>query len=131
MIAIPIESAKPTMMSSKLFGNAPMFAVYEPEEEQFFVIQNEGEGDGLKTASFLKKKGITSVVYTYLGEGLYKALNNDGIEVYYLGNESLPITGIIDTLDEGGFVKVEPANAKTYLNPGTDTGDCRCGCDHG
>ena len=131
MIAIPVESSRPTIMSSKLFGNAPMFAVYEPQEAQFFIMRNAGEGNGLDTAEFLKSKGVQSVVYTYLGEGLYNALNDGGIDVYYLGKEPICVSNIVDTLNEGGFVKVEPSNAKTYLDPGTSTGECRCGCDHG
>ena len=131
MIAIPVESATPTIMSSKLFGNAPMFAIYEPQEEQYFIIRNSGEGNGMETAKFLKEQGVKSVLYTHLGEGLFNALHKDNINVYYLGKESISVTKIIENYFEDGFVKVEPENAKELLDPGTSSDNCQCGCDHG
>ncbi len=129
MIAIPVESASPVITSSKLFGNAPMFAMYDPIEEMFFVMQNGGEGNGGNTASFLIEQGVKTVLYTHLGEGVFNALDKASIDVYYLGKEPIAIAKIVNDLESGAYTKVDASNAKTYLDPGTATGECRCGCD--
>jgi predicted Fe-Mo cluster-binding NifX family protein len=130
MLAVPVDNARPGLKSSKLFGNAPMFAIYSPAIKQFFVVENGGVGDGMNTARFLKEQGVDSVAYTHLGEGLYNALESDGIDVYYLGKEPLFIYQVIDGVKEGRFVKVEQNNASTYLDPGMPSGSCECGASH-
>ncbi len=130
MIAIPVDSATAGVKSSKLFGNAPMFAFYEPEEEQFFIMHNQGEGNGIATANFLKEQGARSVVYTHMGEGLFKALHESQVNVYYLGKEPKALFEIIASLDASQLVKVEPDNAAQHLDPGTSSDACQCGCNH-
>jgi len=130
MLAVPVDNALPGLKSSKLFGNAPMFAIYSPDIKQFFVVENGGVGDGMNTAEFLKKQGVDSVAYTHLGEGLYKALESDGIDVYYLGKDPLYIYQVIDGVAQGQFVKVLQSNAAAYLDPGMPSGSCECGGSH-
>jgi predicted Fe-Mo cluster-binding NifX family protein len=130
MIAIPVDSATPGVKSSKLFGNVPIFAIYRPVDEEFYFTTNQGAGDGVKTAKQLKAWGVKSVVYSYMGEGPFRALNEDGLTIYYLGKEPMALFEIIRKLKEDAFVKVDSANAQSYLDPGTETGECRCGCDH-
>ncbi len=127
MIAIPIDTATPGATSSTLFGNAPMFAFYT--DEQFHFSINGGEGNGFETARFLIGRGVEKVVYTTMGQGLFDALHEGGVEVYYLGKEPRTPYQIVTCIGE--LVRVVPDNAKTYLDPGTATGACRCGCDHG
>lgn len=130
MIAIPVDSAAPGVKSSDLFGNVPMFAIYQPEEEQFFFIRNKEAGNGIKTAKQLKTWGVESVVYSHMGDGPYGALHEDGVTIYYIGKEPMPLFKIIDDIQAGAFVKVDDSNAKEYLDPGTNTGSCECGCSH-
>lgn len=130
MIAVPIDSAKPDIMSSKLFGNATMFAFYLPCEEQFFIQMNTSVGNGVDTAKFLKAKGVETVLYTHMGDGLFNKLDKDGIDVYYIGKEPQPIVKLIDSFNAKELVKVEQSNAKEYLDPGTPSDSCGCGCTH-
>ena len=129
MIAIPVDSATPGVKSSKLFGNVALFAVYRPEEGEFFFIQNQEAGDGIKTAKQLKKWNVESVVYSHMGNGPFSALEEDGVAIYYIGKEPMPLFEIVNKLNEGAFVKVDAGNADTYLDPGTNTGSCACGCN--
>jgi predicted Fe-Mo cluster-binding NifX family protein len=128
MIAIPVDSATPGVKSSKLFGNVAMFAIYKPEEEEFFFIRNKEAGDGIKTAKQLKEWNVGSVVYSHMGNGPFGALEEDGVDIYYIGKEPMALFEIIEKFNEGAFVKVDAANADTYLDPGTNTGSCQCGC---
>jgi len=128
MLAIPTDSIKPDVKSSTLFGNVNYFALYNPIEKNFSFIPNEASGDGVKTAELLKKYNTSKVFYSYMGNGPFSSLVKDDIEVFYLGSEPLDLDEIICSYDEDIFVQVTKENAKEYLDPGTQTGDCQCGC---
>jgi predicted Fe-Mo cluster-binding NifX family protein len=130
MIAIPVDSATPGVKSSQLFGNVPMFAIYQPEEEAFFFVRNTASGDGVKTARQLKGWGVERVVYSHMGNGPFGALQKDGVDVYFIGKEPQPLFRIIESLENDNYTKVDATNAKSYLDPGTATGECGCGCTH-
>lgn len=126
MIAIPVNSAIPGVESSNLFGNVEMFAIYKPKDETFFFVNNLEAGDGVKTAKQLKKWNVKSVAYSYMGKGPFATLQEDGVEIYYIGKEPMPLPDIIREMKKGTFVKVDKSNASTYLDPGTATGVCAC-----
>jgi len=128
MIAIPVDSIEPDIKSSKLFGNVSYFALYDPKSQDFNFIQNKASGDGVKTAELLKEYEVTQTYYSYMGNGPFTSLQKNSIEVYYLGKESLDLDEIISSYDEDIFIKVTKDNAKSYLDSGTQTGDCQCGC---
>jgi len=128
MIAIPIDTIKPDTKSSKLFGNVDYFALYDPKAKSFDFIQNKASGDGVKTAQLLKQSKATRVFYSYMGNGPFSDLQKNGIDVYYLGKEPLELDEIIKLYDKEVFTRVTKDNAKTYLDPGTQTGECQCGC---
>ncbi len=128
MIAIPIDKMNSESKSSKLFGNVNYFALYNPDDKALSFIQNTASGDGVKTAELLNESQATRVFYSYMGNGPFSSLQDNGIEVYYLGKEPLELDEIIKLNDKEVFTKVTRDNAKTYLDPGTQTGDCQCGC---
>ena len=64
-----------------------------------------------------------------MGKGPFTALEKDGLNIYYIGKEPMPLFQIIKKLEAGTFVKVDADNAASYLDPGTETGACTCGCD--
>lgn len=128
MIAIPIDTEQIDAKSSKLFGNVNMFAMYEPKEKSFHFIKNTGSGNGIETAKFLKEAGATSTVYSYMGDGPFKQLINDDIEVYYIGKKPMDLSNILSGFLKQEFIKVDATNASTYLDPGTATQNCECGC---
>jgi len=126
MIAIPIDSASPGEKSSKLFGNVEMFAMKSDTIKYPFIHVNRGSGDGLDTVDYLKKEGIRTVVYTHMGEGVFKALDKSDINVFYIGKEPMKVDEILEGLEAGAFVKVEPSNANEYLDSGMPGGSCAC-----
>lgn len=130
MIAIPVDTASMAALSSKLFGNVTAFALYNSEEKAFHFVPNNGKGDGVATAKLLKELSVRSVVYSFMGNGPFGVLEQEGIGVYYLGKEPLKLSTIIEGMETENFIRVNSGNAGTYLDPGTATGNCQCGCDH-
>lgn len=128
MIAIPIDSQGIDIKSSKLFGNVDMFALYKEQDKSFTFIENSASGNGIKTAKFLKDNGVKRAVYSYMGDGPFKELDKSNIDVFYIGKESLGLSEIVKSLNQNEFVKVDTSNSFTYLDPGTATENCECGC---
>ena len=65
-----------------------------------------------------------------MGNGPFGILKREGIGIYYVGKEPLELDSIIEGLETSSFVKVDTGNADTYLDPGTASGTCGCGCSH-
>ncbi|HLD22583.1 MAG TPA: NifB/NifX family molybdenum-iron cluster-binding protein [Sulfuricurvum sp.] len=130
MIAIPVEQNSDNPMSTKLFGNAKFFALVDPKNKHYTVIPNEGCGNGIKTAHYLLEQGATSALYGFLGDGPFHIMVREGMEVYWLGKETMPLTEAIDAAFSESLVRVTPENADQYLDPGTNAGACECGCTH-
>jgi len=128
MIAIPIDSQGSDVKSSALFGNVDMFALYKEDENSFTFITNDASGNGIGTAKFLKDQGATKTVYSYMGDGPFKELSSSGVSVYYIGKEPIGLSEIVTSLQENKYIKVDSSNATTYLDPGTATENCTCGC---
>jgi len=132
MIAIPIDtyidSSKSETESSKLFGNVKMFALYKPQTESFSFVKNDGSGNGIESAKFLKNSGATEVVYSFMGDGPFNELSKSDITVYYIGKEPMKLSKIVEGISLDKFIKVDTSNASTYLDPGTATENCNCGC---
>ncbi len=130
MIAIPVDTASMEARSSKLFGNVTAFAIFDRSEKAFHFVPNNGKGDGIATAKALKELNVNAVTYSYMGNGPFGALDKAGIDIFYIGKEPLSLGTIIEGIDTNNFVKVVRENAETYLDPGTATGNCQCGCSH-
>jgi predicted Fe-Mo cluster-binding NifX family protein len=130
MIAIPVESDIGTPMSTKLFGNAKFFALVEPSGKDYTIIANEGCGNGIKTANYLLEQGASSALYGFLGDGPFHVMVRGGMEVYWLGKETMPLNKAIETALSESLVHVTTENADLYLDPGTAAGACECGCTH-
>ena len=131
MLAIPVDTENFGVKSSKLFGNAPSFALYDLAKKEFFFKENTGCGNGIKTAETLHAWGVKNVVYSYLGDGPFKSMEKEGINIYFIGKEPMELSKIVDGLDKQNFTKVDAENATTFLDPGTNSGNCECGCSHG
>lgn len=130
MLAIPVDIDMLSARSSQLFGNASVFALYDSDRKTFDFKKNPGCGNGIETANALKSWHVKKVVYSFLGDGPFNALVNDGIDVYYIGEEPMTLGKVVEGVDENTFTKVDAVNASEYLNPGTASGNCQCGCSH-
>lgn len=126
MIAIPVNSAIPGVKSSKLFGNVEMFAIYKPKDGTFFFVNNLEAGDGVKTAKQFKRWNVKRVAYSYMGNAPFTALQDDGIETYYIGKEPMLLSSIVRDMNQDALVKVDKSNASIYLDSGTPSGQCAC-----
>lgn len=131
MLAIPIDSQSYEAKSSKLFGNVKSFAIYYPKEQKINFLTNSQSGNGIKTAKLLSQHGVNSVVYSYMGNYPFKSLQKDNINVYFIGKEPMKLSKIIEGLMQDIFVEVTDKNANEYLDPGTATASCECGCGNG
>jgi predicted Fe-Mo cluster-binding NifX family protein len=107
-----------------------MFALYNQDEKQFVFKKNPGCGYGIKTAQALQEWKVEKVVYSFLGDGPFKTMKKDGMDIYYIGKEPLGVSEIIQGMQENIYTKVDISNAATYLDPGTTSGSCECGCRH-
>lgn len=130
MIAIPVDTNNFGIKSSILFGNAPIFALYNSDEKEFIFKSNPQCGNGIKTAKTLKSWGVNHVVYSFLGDGPFHTMEKDSINIYYIGKDSIGLSEIINGLKEDAFIKVDSSNSSIYLDPGTATGSCACECSH-
>lgn len=128
MIAIPIDAVQEDTKSSILFGNVAMFALYDAANNTFKYVKNDGAGNGIKTAKFIKDCGATTTIYSYMGDGPFKELSKNDVAIFYIGKEPLKIANIVKYIDKELFIKVDSSNASTYLDPGTATQNCECGC---
>ncbi|MDM5270896.1 hypothetical protein PGH07_01745 [Sulfurovum sp. zt1-1] len=130
MLAIPVDIEFLSARSSLLFGNASVFAIYNENDNTFDFRKNPGCGNGIKTAEALKSWNVKQVVYSFLGDGPFQRMIKDGIDIYHVGKERMPLGEIVKGLKENLFIQVVPSNASDYLDPGTTSGDCQCGCSH-
>ncbi|MDD5052974.1 MAG: NifB/NifX family molybdenum-iron cluster-binding protein [Sulfuricurvum sp.] len=130
MIAIPVESDIGKTMSTKLFGNAKFFALVDPKSKSHTIIPNEGCGNGIKTANYLLEQGASSALYGFLGDGPFHVMVRGGMEIYWLGKETMSLDAAISAALSESLLQVTPENANLYLDPGTAAGACECGCTH-
>lgn len=130
MIAIPVDTAAADTRSSKLFGNVSGFALFNAADDAFRFVNNDNKGDGVATAKGLADLSVDTVIYSFLGNGPFGVFEKEGINVYYIGKEPMALPEIVKGITEQRFVKVDASNADTYLDPGTATGNCACGCTH-
>lgn len=130
VLAIPVDTESFGVTSSLLFGNAPMFALYNNDEKQFVFKKNPGCGNGFETAKALKSWDVTQVVYSFLGDGPFNAMNKYGIEIFHIGKETLGVSEIVKGIEDNLYIRVDTNNADIYLDPGTAAGNCECGCSH-
>ena len=130
MLAIPVDMEELNTKSSLLFGNVSDFAIYDEKEKRFDFRRNPGCGNGIKTAEALKEWNVKKVVYSFLGDGPFNSMIKNGINVYHVGKKSMSLEDIVDGLNENKFIQVDSSNASKYLDPGTNTGNCECGCSH-
>lgn len=127
MIAIPIDSQTTTAVS-KLYGNAPYFALLNLEDGSFNVTKNQKKGSGLEIAPFLKGLGVEGTVYKHMGEGVYKSFERLGIDVFCCAGDSSSLEDIYQGFKKDSFTKLDKNNFQTLLDPGAG-GKCNCGCE--
>ncbi len=130
MIAIPVKSEeKSGAVITGLYGNAKYFALADAAGN-FEIVKNEGQGNGIATAEFLVNKGAKQSAYIHLGDGPFGMLNKNGVSVYYVGKDEMPVADVVAGIAAGKFPEVTPENAGKLLDPGNPQGECACGCTH-
>lgn len=123
MLAIPLDTQEKTTIS-KLFGNAPYFALLDLQTGQFRVIENEQCGNGGKSATLLAQKGANKTLFYYMGEGVYNELSKHGVEVYTSKHSIESIDAIYMTFLRNGYTKLDATNYKELLDSGSKSCSC-------
>jgi len=121
MIAIPIQEDNKEIVSN-LYGNASHFAMYDPKDNSFEIIENKAKGDGIKTGEFIIKNGAEQTLYIHLGEGIFNRLIEEDINIFYIGSDEIPLKEAIKLFNEKRLTRVTQYNAKKYLS----SGNCTC-----
>lgn len=127
MLAIPIDSQTTTVVS-KLYGNAPFFAIMNLEDGSFKTVKNHKKGSGLEIAGYLKGLGVTSTIYKHMGEGVFQSFVNLDMQVYCCAKESDSLEDIYQGFKKDRFCLVDENSAKKLLDPGSGR-QCKCGCE--
>lgn len=127
MIAIPLDTKESTKIS-KLYGNAPFFALLDKETGSFKVVENDELGKGPKSAPFLKSHGVASTVYYHMGEGVYNSFKENDMEVYTSDHNFYSLDEIYNLSLNDKLIKLDDSNYNELLDPG-DNGSCKCGCN--
>lgn len=125
MLAIPIDTPSSTTIS-EFYGKAPYFALLQPLNGHFSVVENEVRGEGPKSASFLSKLGVNSTIFYYMGEGVYKAFEKENMSVYTTSHNKCSIDEIFMKIENGGFKQLDSSNYSELLDSGESA--CSCGC---
>jgi len=129
MLAIPVkENRSEALIVSDLYGNVPFFALTDGKTLE--VVENEGCGNGIETAEFLLKKGVTDTLYIHMGSGPFETLYKGGIRVFCLGKEVPSFDDALTRFNAGKLPQVTPENSETLLDPGMPSGNCECGCEN-
>lgn len=127
MLAIPIDTKESTTIS-KLYGRVPYFALLDTNTGNYEVITNDVQGEGPKSGDFLKTKGVTSTLFYYMGEGVYKSFVKNGMDVYTVDYNSYSIEEIFENFKNKKLIQLTNDNYKELLNPGEGE-TCSCGCE--
>lgn len=127
MLAIPIDTKESTTIS-KLYGRVPYFALLDTHTGKYEIITNDVQGEGPKSGDFLKTKGVDSTIFYYMGEGVYKSFDKNGMDVYTADYNTYSIEDIFDNFKNQKLVKLTNDNYKNLLNPGEGE-TCSCGCE--
>lgn len=126
MIAIPLDTSE-SIKISKLYGNAPYFALLDPVTGDITTIENIECGNRPKSAALLSGLDVKGTLFYHMGEGVYKAFDKAGIDVFTVKKKELTLDEIAEKLAGNGLVKLDSSNYKTLLDPGS-TAACQCGC---
>ncbi len=127
MIAIPLDKKDSTTLSD-LYGNAPFFALLDTNTGSFKVIENEVQGEGPKSADFLKSKGVSSTVFYHMGEGVYKSFVKNGMDIFSSDHAYYTLEEIFQNSLNSNLLKLDDSNYKELLDPGNGSA-CTCGCE--
>ncbi|MEW6550595.1 MAG: NifB/NifX family molybdenum-iron cluster-binding protein [Campylobacterota bacterium] len=127
MIAIPLDSQNCTTIS-KLYGNAPFFALLDEQSGAFKVIENKEISKGPKIGAFLKAVGADATVFYHMGEGVYKGCDEALVSVYTSFQESLTLEDIFQGFKNSSLTMLDETNYVELLVSGEGMNNCQCGC---
>ena len=98
MIAIPVKTNKENAAVSTLFGKAKYFAFIE--NNKIKILKNEQMG-GKAVANWLKNKNVDVLITSHLGEKPLSTLLNNGLKVYFAGDERIELKDVMIKYADG------------------------------
>lgn len=90
-ICIPTENANdPNAAIYGHFGSAPFFIVFDTEDKNVFVIENNNshhEHGQCNPVGLLQINGINAIICKGIGPRAIQLMNSQGIKVYFSGDK--------------------------------------------
>jgi predicted Fe-Mo cluster-binding NifX family protein len=114
-IAVPVRpdsKDRTKYVVSSAFGKAKQFAIIDNSNMGIEIIKAEVQG-GKEIAKMLKDKGVNTVMVSHVGWGAFSALQNFGINVYYI-DEKTPLEEAISKFKQGSLLKITEENVEKF-----------------
>lgn len=112
-ICIPVEGTKG--LDEKIFGHfgsSPYFLVYDTESKEMKTIKNTNDHHihgACQPTGLLEVEKISAVISAGMGRNAVLKLNNSGVKVYVINNDSiedLTAEKAIQLFQEGKFIEL-------------------------
>ena len=98
MIAIPVKTNKENTAVATLFGKAKYFAFIENNKIE--ILKNK-QMSGKAVANWLKSKNVDVLISSHLGEKPLSTLLNNGLKVYFAGDERIELKDVMIKYADG------------------------------
>lgn len=110
-IALAVKYIKDEYILSPAYGKAPIFMVYDLENNSFEIVENKYL-NGKDVANFLSSKNVKSVITNHLGQGAYQHLKELNIKAYFSELKNKPVIESINLFKEN---KLKEFTEKDFL----------------
>ena len=115
MIAAPLKMNKPDSAITTVFGKAKFFGIYNADTEEVTVIQNPQQG-GPAVLSFLKEKGVNTILTQHLGQRPLVIAHELGMNVYHCTNERMTLKEANTKYQSNDFIEITMDNLSQFSN---------------
>jgi predicted Fe-Mo cluster-binding NifX family protein len=112
MIVAAVKTNKENPPLNTVFGKSKWFAYIDGEN--ISIEKNEFEGAG-KVAKDILAKGVKSVICNHMAQKAYDMLKENGVEVYFSGEERILLDDAIKKLSSGELIKIDESNKDKYI----------------
>jgi len=115
MIAAPLKMNKIDSAITTVFGKAKYFGIYNQNTEEVTVIENPQQG-GPAVLSFLKEKGVNTILTQHLGQRPLSIAHELDMNVYHCTKERMTLTEASEKFRTDSFTEITMANLSQFSN---------------
>lgn len=117
IIAAAAAGADPELIVDSRFGRAPLFLVYDTENERYSQIENtqqleSAQGAGIQSAQHIAESGASVLICRHCGPKAFKVLKAAGVAVCTVGN--IPVSKSVAAYIEGNLEPLEEADVEGH-----------------